>query len=128
MPSALPSWSSTLTQAKDRQVGGTHYKEMAIQPGEYITKNKLNWYEGNVIKYVTRHQSKNGRQDIQKAIHYLELMLEQYDELYPSKEEPVIKAVRHASWDQYQKFLENMNKPFPKYSFPEYPVNFPTVT
>ena len=68
--------------AKDIQIGGDHYKNLAIQPGEYITKNRLNWYEGNVVKYVTRHQSKNRKQDIEKAIHYLQLMLEQYEDLY----------------------------------------------
>lgn len=62
---------------RDRQIGGDHYKNLAIQPGEYITKNNLNWYEGNVIKYVTRHRYKNGREDIEKAIHYLQLLLEQ---------------------------------------------------
>lgn len=64
-------------KARDKQVGGDHYKGMAIQPGEYITQNNLNWYEGNVIKYVTRHRQKGGAEDIKKAIHYLQLLLEQ---------------------------------------------------
>lgn len=58
------------------QVGGDHYKTLAIQPVEYITKNKLTFIEGNVVKYVTRHRHKNGAQDIRKAIHFLELMLQ----------------------------------------------------
>ena len=58
------------------QPGGTHYAEMAIQPTEYIQKNKLGWCEGNVVKYVSRHRKKNGKQDILKAIHYLQLLLE----------------------------------------------------
>ena len=58
------------------QVGGDHYKNLAIQPAEFIQKNKLAYCEGNAIKYVCRHRNKNGAQDIKKAIHYLEMLLE----------------------------------------------------
>lgn len=61
---------------KDKQVGGSHYKDLAIQPSEYIYRNKLGWHEGNAVKYITRHRIKGGRADIEKAIHYLELLLE----------------------------------------------------
>ncbi len=60
--------------AKDLQIGGNHYKSMAIQPSEFITKNGLGWCEGNAIKYICRHHTKAGAQDIDKAIHYLELL------------------------------------------------------
>ena len=63
-----------------KQEGGTHYL-MPIQPIEYIRKNNLGWFEGNVIKYVSRHDKKNGAEDIKKAIHYLEMILDEYDEL-----------------------------------------------
>ena len=63
--------------ALDRQVGGGHYKEFVIQPGHFCQVNRIPYYEANVIKYACRHRSKNGRQDIEKAIHYLELLLEQ---------------------------------------------------
>jgi len=63
-------------KATDKQIGGSHYKEFAIQPAEFIYRNKLGWHEGNAIKYVVRHKFKNGRQDIEKAIHYLEMLLE----------------------------------------------------
>jgi len=66
-------------KASDKQVGGQHYKDMAIQPGQFIRANGIGWYEGNAIKYICRHNAKNGRQDIEKAIHYLELVLEEYD-------------------------------------------------
>ena len=66
--------------AKDIQIGGDHYKSMPIQPGEFITKNSIPWYEGNAIKYICRHKMKNGRQDLEKAIHYLQLALEEYYE------------------------------------------------
>ena len=62
--------------ALSTQVGGGHYKSLAIQPVEYNTRNKLGFIEGCVVKYVTRHGSKNGRQDIEKAIHFLNLLLE----------------------------------------------------
>lgn len=66
----------TPTTALDTQVGGGHYKELAIQPVEFCQKNKIPYCESNVIKYVTRHRFKNGREDIKKAIHYLELLLQ----------------------------------------------------
>ena len=57
------------------QVGGTHYEKMKIQPAEYIHANKLDFFEGNVIKYVTRHRYKNGLEDIKKAIDYCKMIL-----------------------------------------------------
>lgn len=60
----------------DKQEGGSHYKRFAIQPAEFNQKNKIPYCEANVIKYVCRHKDKNGREDILKAIHYLELLLE----------------------------------------------------
>lgn len=62
--------------ALDKQVSGNHYKDCGIQPIEYIHANGLSYLEGNVIKYTTRHSKKNGKADIEKAIHYLELILE----------------------------------------------------
>ena len=62
--------------ALDKQEGGSHYKDMAIQPVEFIVANKLGFLEGNIVKYVCRHHSKNKAQDIRKAIHYCELLLE----------------------------------------------------
>jgi hypothetical protein len=59
-----------------RQVGGDHYAAFPIQPSEYNHRNELRWCEGNVVKYVSRHRDKGGRKDIEKAIHYLELLLE----------------------------------------------------
>ena len=61
----------------DTQVGGAHYKNFAIQPTEYCIKNNLGFAEGCVIKYVTRHALKNGKEDIEKAIHYLQMILEE---------------------------------------------------
>lgn len=57
------------------QVGGTHYQNLKIQPVEYIHANNLSFFEGNVVKYVTRHRMKNGEEDIKKAIHYCKMIL-----------------------------------------------------
>lgn len=71
-----PVTTNAFKDALRSQVGGSHYKDMAIQPVEFCQKNGLNYCESNVVKYVCRHRSKNGRQDIEKAIHYLQLLLE----------------------------------------------------
>lgn len=63
-------------KALEKQEGGNHYKQYAIQPIEFIFKNNIGFIEGNVIKYVCRHKDKNGKQDILKAIHYLEMLIE----------------------------------------------------
>lgn len=62
--------------AKEIQVGGSHYKDLKIQPIEYIHANGLDYFEGNVIKYITRHRKKNGKQDLEKAKHYIDLLIE----------------------------------------------------
>jgi len=68
-------------KASDRQVGGNHYKDMVIQPSEFISKNELTWNVGNAIKYLCRHEMKGGKLDLEKAIHYIELEKEQkYEE------------------------------------------------
>ena len=62
--------------ALSKQVGGDHYKNMAIQPMEYILANKLGFIEGSVIKYVSRWDKKNGIEDLRKAIQNLEVLIE----------------------------------------------------
>jgi hypothetical protein len=63
------------------QVDGNHYTSMKIQPAEFINENNLEFAEGNAIKYICRHQKKGKRKDIEKAIHYLEMILERdYDD------------------------------------------------
>lgn len=58
------------------QIGGSHYKDMPIQPIEYAFKNKLNPLQFNVVKYVSRYANKNGKKDLEKAIHCLQLLIE----------------------------------------------------
>lgn len=72
--------NSLVEVARDKQVGGDHYKKYKIQPSEFIRANNIGWYEANAIKRIVRHQDKNGREDIEKAIHELEFILEEYDE------------------------------------------------
>ena len=67
--------SATVNALKE-QVGGDHYSKLAIQPVEYINANKLNYLQGNVIKYVTRYKDKNGLQDLEKAKHYIDMLIE----------------------------------------------------
>ena len=62
--------------ALDTQVGGDHYSSMTIQPIEYITKNDIRYCDGNVIKYVSRHREKNGIEDLKKAKHYIDMIIE----------------------------------------------------
>lgn len=63
-------------RASEKQIGGNHYKNMEVQPTEFITKNDLGWCEGNAVKYICRHHLKGGEADLDKAIHYLELLKE----------------------------------------------------
>jgi hypothetical protein len=62
--------------AKDEQIGGQHYKIYKIQPTEFIHTNSIPFIEGNIIKYVVRHRNKNGLEDLKKAKHYLELLIQ----------------------------------------------------
>lgn len=63
-------------RALDVQVAGNHYKDLTIQPVEYIHANGIGYFEGNVIKYVSRWRNKNGIKDLEKAKHYIELLIE----------------------------------------------------
>ena len=67
---------TTTTTANARQIGGTHYASKAIQPWDYIIANRLGYLEGNVVKYISRWRDKGGVQDLHKASHYLDKLLE----------------------------------------------------
>ena len=66
--------------AKEMQVGGNHYSKKAIQPWDIVDEWELDFYAGNVVKYIRRYRYKDGVQDLKKARHYLDYMIEQYDE------------------------------------------------
>lgn len=65
-----------MDKSTEKQVGGSHYKDMKIQPVDYIVGNGLSFLEGNVVKYITRHKAKHGAEDIKKVIHYCEMILD----------------------------------------------------
>jgi hypothetical protein len=60
----------------DKQIAGSHYKKYKIQPSKFVVENKLLYPEGCAIKYIIRHQDKNGKEDLQKAIHFIEMIIE----------------------------------------------------
>lgn len=77
-----PAWPSAggdsekVETALDTQIGGEHYKKCAIQPVEFITKNELGFLEGCVIKRICRYEDKNGLEDLKKAKHEIDLLIE----------------------------------------------------
>jgi hypothetical protein len=66
----------TPSKASAKQVGGSHYKKFAIQPVEFCYKNNLPYLEATAIKYLCRWRDKGGIQDLDKAIHFIELLKE----------------------------------------------------
>ena len=60
----------------DKQIAGSHYKKFAIQPSKFVNDNKVLFAEGNAIKYICRHSQKNGKEDLEKAMHYIEMIIE----------------------------------------------------
>lgn len=61
------------------QIGGDHYTKNKIQPIEYILANGLDFCSGNIVKYITRYKDKNGLEDLEKAKHYIELLIKNYE-------------------------------------------------
>ena len=59
-----------------KQIGGNHYRRYKVQPSQFVTENKLLYPEGCVIKYVIRHQDKGGKQDLEKAKHMIDMIIE----------------------------------------------------
>jgi hypothetical protein len=72
--------------AYDKQIGGSHYKKMKIQPSKFVIENELLFPEGNVIKYICRHRYKNGKEDLEKAVHFIEMIIERDYKLIPMTE------------------------------------------
>ncbi len=70
------NWATAPKSALDVQQGGSHYKKLRIQPVEYIHANEIPFEEGSVIKYVTRWRDKGGVKDLEKAKHFIELLIE----------------------------------------------------
>ena len=92
--------------AKDTQVGGDHYRNLSIQPIDFITQNNLGFCEGNVVKYVSRWRSKGGVGDLRKARHYLDLLIESEEDTHQeSAEEPVREAGGEVSDADIRRFF-----------------------
>jgi hypothetical protein len=71
----------------DKQHGGSHYQKYVIQPSKFVVENKLLYPEGCAIKYIIRHQDKGKKQDLLKAIHFIEMIIERdYKEIEKPKE------------------------------------------
>lgn len=62
--------------AIDLQIGGSHYKTLQMQPVEFIVSAGLSYIQGNIVKYITRYKHKNGKQDVEKCMHYAQLAIE----------------------------------------------------
>ena len=73
--------------AYDKQIGGKHYQNFSIQPSKFVIENELLFPEGNVIKYVCRHRYKNGKEDLEKAVHFIEMIIERDYPTIPMTEE-----------------------------------------
>ena len=73
-----------------KQVGGDHYRKYKLQPSKFVTENKLLYPEGCVIKYVVRHQDKGGKQDLEKAKHMIDMIIER-DYSGPEEKNPLDK-------------------------------------
>mgnify|MGYP004455145143 FL=1 len=78
----------------DKQIGGTHYKKMKIQPSKFVIENKLLFPEGNVIKYICRHQYKGGKEDLEKAKHFIDMIIERDYEEEKEKTETWIEGYK----------------------------------
>jgi hypothetical protein len=63
-------------KANNMQIGGSHYEKNAIQPWDFIISNNLSYLVGNIIKYLCRYKHKNGIEDLRKARHYLDKLIE----------------------------------------------------
>lgn len=70
-----------MTEANQTQIGGDHYKEKSIQPWDFIAANNLGYFEGNIVKYVSRWKDKGGVVDLKKARHYLDKLIELEDKV-----------------------------------------------
>ena len=71
-------WDSLnkLTKALDKQIGGEHYRKFVIQPAEFCYKNNIPYLEATAIKYLCRWKDKGGIQDLEKAKHFIQLLIE----------------------------------------------------
>ena len=82
------------TSPYQKQVGGKHYLKYKIQPSKFVVENKLLYPEGCVIKYIVRHQDKGGKQDLEKAKHMIDMIIERDYEEEKEKQETWVEGYR----------------------------------
>ena len=80
--------------AYKKQIGGNHYRKYKWQPSQFVTENKLLYPEGCVIKYVVRHQDKGGKQDLEKAKHMIDMIIERDYEEEKEKQETWLEGYK----------------------------------
>jgi len=80
--------------AYKKQIGGNHYSKFKVQPSKFINDNKLLFAEGNAIKYICRHTHKGGKQDLLKAKHYIDMIIERDYEEKKEETETWIKGYK----------------------------------
>lgn len=88
--------------ANEKQVGGDHYTTKAIQPWDYIASNGLGYFEGNIVKYVTRWRDKGGVADLEKAKHYLQKLIEVEMQAEQAKDGWTPEAVKEAAFPKIE--------------------------
>jgi len=84
--------------AYKKQVGGKHYLKYKIQPSKFVVENRLLYPEGCVIKYVIRHQDKGGKQDLEKAKHMIDMIIERDYEEKKKKEKTELWTEGYKKW------------------------------
>ena len=90
-----------------KQIGGTHYQSMVIQPSEFINRNNIPFAEGNAIKYLCRHKQKNQKQDLLKAKHYIDMAI---DRDYPNEVKDVKKDFLEEAEKEKKELEESYNE------------------
>ena len=83
-----------------KQVGGKHYIKYKIQPSKFVVENKLLYPEGSVIKYILRHQDKGGKEDLLKAKHFIDMIIERDYEEEKEKQETWIEGYKNWKADK----------------------------
>lgn len=108
-----------------KQIGGSHYKNFKMQPIELITKTRCSFIQGNIVKYISRYKRKNGKQDLEKAIHYAQLAINldffgnlgfkttlvfgEYCQVNNLSARQA-KIIQHTAWDNYTKVIDECTK------------------
>ena len=86
--------------AYDKQIGGKHYQNFSIQPSKFVIENELLFPEGSAIKYICRHRYKNGKEDLEKAVHFIEMIIERD---YPTKPDKITQKVWIKGYQEWKK-------------------------